>query len=209
MHRAVVINMQRASGELQRLDEHDPSFPAAREQIRRWMTTCSLAPDPEMPPSLRNRAADNWRVLISIGDSLAHGEDARAAAVELCANRPDEDPGVTLLTDIRSVFLALGVDRITSEGLVAALVGLDDGFWHEWRGLNDDQPPRRLTQGELARLLRPFGIRPKTIWPAQRRPSDKSKRGYTRGQFESAWRAYCPAPDTPTQSGRIIGLRRS
>jgi hypothetical protein len=208
MHRAVVINMQRASGELQRPDEHDPSFRAAREQIRRWMATCSLAPDPEMPPLLRNRAADNWRVLISVADSLAHGEDARAAAMELCANRPDEDPGVTLLVDIRGVFLAFGVDRITSVALVEALVSLDDGFWHEWRGVSDDRPPRKLTQSELARLLRPFGIRPKTIWPAQRRPGDKSKRGYARTQFEAAWRAYTPAASTPTQAGRIIGLRR-
>jgi hypothetical protein len=205
MHRAVVINMQRASGGIERLDEHDLSFPAAREQIRRWVATCLLAPDPEMPASLRNRAADNWRALISVADSLGYGEEARAVAVELCANRPDEDAGVTLLVDIRTVFFALGVDRITSVALVEALVSLDDGYWHEWRGPNDDRPPRKLTQGELARLLRPFGIRPKTIWPAQRRPDDKSKRGYTRAQFEAAWRAYAPGPDTPTRSGRIIG----
>jgi hypothetical protein len=209
MHRAVVINMQRASGKLERLDEHDPSFPAAREQIRRWMATCLLSPDPEMPQALRNRTADNWRALISVADSLGYGEDARTVAVELSANRPDEDPGVTLLIDIRTVFLALGVDRIASGALVEALVGLDDSYWHEWRGLGDDQPPRKLTQGELARLLRPFGIRPRTIWPAQRRPDTKSRRGYVRSSFEAAWRAYCPGPDTPTHAGKIIGLCRS
>src|SRR5262249_17915706 len=79
-----------------------------------------------------------------------------------CANRPDEDPGVTLLADVRTVFEALGFDRIASLTLVETLIGLDDGLWNEWHGPNDDRPPRKLTQGELSRLLRPFGIRPKT-----------------------------------------------
>jgi hypothetical protein len=69
-----------------------------------------------------------------------------------------------------------------------------DGFWGEWRGPNDERPPRKLTQGELARLLRPFQIRARTIWPPQRRPGDRSKRGYLRSQFEAAWRAYCASP---------------
>jgi hypothetical protein len=34
-----------------------------------------------------------------------------------------------------------------------------------------------LRQDELSGLLRPFGVRPKTIWPARRRPGDKSSRG--------------------------------
>jgi hypothetical protein len=208
MHRAVVINMQRASGGITRLDEHDPAFPAAREQIRRWAVTCSLASDPEMPPSLRNRSRDNWLVLLSVADSLGHGEEARAVAVELCANRPDEDPGVTLLADIRTVFVALGIDRISSEALVAALIGLEDGFWGEWRGLNDDRPPHKLSQGELSGLLRPFGIRPRTVWPKQRRPGDKSKRGYYRSQFEAAWASYCPG-DTPTQPRKNMRLAAS
>jgi hypothetical protein len=70
------------------------------------------------------------------------------------------------------VFQARGVDRITSVALIEALLGLEDNFWNEWRGPHDDRPPRKLTQGELSRLLRPFGIGPKTIWPARRRLGD-------------------------------------
>jgi len=210
MHRAAAaINMQRcAPGEsqVQQLDEIDPSFPATREEIRKWAATCSLARNPEMPPSLRNRSADNWRVLLAIADDLGHGDDARSAAIELCSNRPDEDPGILLLVDIRNVFLARGVDRIGSLALVEALLALSDGLWNEWRGPNDDRAPRKLTQSELARLLRMFQIRPKTIWPAQRRPADKSKRGYLRSQFEAVWRAYCPIADTSPQSNKIIHL---
>jgi hypothetical protein len=212
MHRAVVINMRRyARGETQirRLDENDPAFAALRAEIKKWAATCSLAQDPEMPPSLHNRAADNWRVLFGIADDLGYGEAARSAADALCFNGADEDSGVVLLTDIRTVFLARGIDHVTSLALVEALLGLDDGPWNEWRGPHDDRPPRKLTQGELAQLLRPFGIRSKTIWPPQRRPGDKSRRGYLRSQFEAAWDSYCSSADTPTQSSKIRYLRQS
>jgi Protein of unknown function (DUF3631) len=207
---AAVINMRRhAPGEMQiqRLDTFDPSFPAAREEIKKWGATCRLAHDPEMPSLFRNSAVDNWRVLFAIADDLGRGDAARAAAIELSAKRPDEDLGVMLLADIRTVFLARDIDRIASLGLVEALVGLDDGFWNEWGGLQDDRSPHKLTQGELARILKRFHIRPSTVWPLHRGPSDRSSRGYYRHQFEASWRSYCPA-DTPTHSGKIRYLRQ-
>jgi hypothetical protein len=81
-----------------------------------------------------------------------------------------------------------------------------DGRWAEFRGVNDDRPPRKLTQPQLAQLLRPFEIGSRTITPSRRRPGDKSSRGYSREQFERAWRAYCPSADTPTQPCKIIQL---
>jgi hypothetical protein len=213
LHRSALIRMRRHAPteiKLERLDENCPTFPAVREQIQRWAATCApLAQDPAMPPLIHNRAADNWRVLLAIADDLGHGDEARAAAIALCANRPDEDPGVVLLTDIRSVFQTRGINRISSAALVEALLALDDGLWNEWRGPHDDRPPRKLTQGELARLLSPFDIRPRTIWPLRRQPGDKSSRGYYWHQFEPAWRAYCPPSDTPTQRGKIRYLRQS
>jgi len=175
----------------------------------RAAATCSLASDPEMPPMLRNRAADNWRGLLAIADNLGHGEAARCAATKLASNRLDEDPGVVLLGNIGNLFQAWRVDRIASATLVEALLALDDSFWNEWRGPNDDRPPRKLTQGELARMLRPFEIRPRTIWSTQRGSGDNSRRGYLRSQFETAWRAYCPSADTPTQTSKIRHLPRS
>ena len=211
LHRSIVINMQRApkQAQIERLDESDPAFPAVRAEIRAWAQSCSLARDPEMPSSLRNRAADNCRPLLAIADALGHGEAARTALLKLYSNRPDEDPGVSLLADIRKVFLARGVDRIGSKDLVEAMLELEDAVWAEWRGVNDDRPPHKLIRSELARLLQPFGIRSKTIWPLARRPGDRSCRGYTRDQFEAAWAAYCPTADTATQPSKIIGLPRS
>lgn len=210
LHRAVMINMQRPTGDrpIRRLDEDDPAFPATRSEIRRWADTSVLNRDPDMPHAVRGRAADNWRVLLAIADDLGHGDAARHAALKLSADRPDEDPGVMLLTDIKTIFDARGVDRIASAALVAALLALEDGGWNEWRGSSDDGQPRKLTQGELARLLRPFHIRSKTIWRRQRQPGDQSKRGYLRSQFEETWRRYCPSSDTPTQAGNIKHLPR-
>jgi hypothetical protein len=208
LHRSIIIDMQRSSKTMARLDERDPHLSASREQIRRWAATCELAPDPEMPPSLRNREADNWRVLLAIADNLGRGEEARAAAVALCANRPDEDPGVIALDHIRTIFSKLDADRIASATLTAAMHDLDDGIWTDWRGRYDDRQPHKLTQGELAGLLRPFSIKPRPIWPPNRGPKTKSYRGYMRSWFESAWAAYCPSPVTPSQPNKIIHLAR-
>jgi Protein of unknown function (DUF3631) len=95
LHRSVVIKMQRSGAPLRRLDEASLVFRITRTAIEKWATNCSLVPDPEMPPALRNRAADNWRPLLSIADALGYAAEARTAAVAVSANRPDEDPGVT------------------------------------------------------------------------------------------------------------------
>ena len=213
LHRAAgVINMQRrpANVQIERLDEANPphAFAVTRDLVRKWAATCSLNRDPEMPPQLRDRSADNWRPLFSIADALGHGEDARAAAIALCAKRPDEDAGVLLLTDIRTVFDTVRVNRITRDELIENLVALEDGFWTEWRGKNDGGPPHRLTGPELVELLGPFHIRSRTIWPPQRRPGDKSARGYLRTQFEAAWASYYQRADTATQPSKVIHLSR-
>jgi uncharacterized protein DUF3631 len=206
LHRAIVINMQRAGGPaLARLDEQSAVFSATRVEIRKWAETCTLKGGPNMPPVLRNRAADNCRVLLSIADDLGYGEAARAAMVILFANRPDEDFGVVLLTDIRGIFDRLNIDRVASTVLVDALLALDESMWTDWRGPNDSGPSRKLNQTGLSRLLRPFDIRPRTI----RLAGDRTSRGYLRSQFESAWAAYCPRADTPTQASKIIRLARA
>jgi Protein of unknown function (DUF3631) len=208
LHRGVVINMQRSAIPLKRFDRNDAALLWLRRAISAWARDARPDEDPDVPPTFRNRVADNWRVLLSIADSFGQGEAARAAAFALSADRLDEDPGVRLLTDIRTIFRARDIDRITSAVLLEALIGLDDGQWGEWRGLNEDRQPRKLTQHQLAQLLRPFRIHPKTIWPVRRRLGDKSSRGYLRFQFETAWASYCPQADTPTQS-KIIALLRS
>jgi uncharacterized protein DUF3631 len=167
-----------------------------------------------MPPQLRNRHKDNWGPLIAIADTFGTewGQSARDAAVAFARAQQDEDARVLLLHNIRDTFDVRGVDRLFTKPLLAALNDIDDAPWSEWRGLDGKQQPHRLSQGELATMLAPFGIRPRTIWPLQRTPTSRSAKGYMRVWFEQAWRSYCDGGaakenGTASQSSTVRHLR--
>jgi hypothetical protein len=216
LHRSIVIRMERspAAVSLERFDEliekQKEDCNVVYRQIFDWAVRCRLNPDPPMPEALHNRRADNWRILIAIADACGPtwAKIAREAAVALSEAHQDEDFGVRLLADIRDIFdCRPAADRLASAVLVAQLCDLPDGLWAEWRGLRDDQTQRRLSQGELARLLASFNIRPRTIWPPRRGTRDRSAKGYFRAQFELAWASYCDAAGTPSQPSNIRYLR--
>jgi hypothetical protein len=127
--------------------------------------------------------------------------------VALSRRYRDEDPGVILLADIRRVFGERDIDRISSASLIEALIALDDGFWSEWRGPKEDRSPKKLSQPELAALLRNFGIRSRTVWALRRSADTRSARGYMKSQFEAAWQRYCQPDDTAAHPGKIKQLR--
>jgi hypothetical protein len=147
-----------------------------------------------MPAPLRDRQADNWRPLIAIADPF--GADwalrAREAAVLCAGQHQDEDAAVVLLRDIRDIFDGRGVDRLPSKAMVDHLTGADDAAWSEWRGIDGNQQPHKLSPGELAKLLVPFQIRPRTIRIFANVAGKPTLKGYYRAQFEAAWRSYCP-----------------
>jgi Protein of unknown function (DUF3631) len=217
--RAIMIEMQKtARTDLKRFDA---SVAAATRRVddvyhfvQRWAREkVEINFDPELPKQLRNRVADNWRPLIAIADSFsdAWGLKARAAAVSFAGVQGEEDTAIVLLSDIREVFNKTGADRMAGVNLVAELVNLDDGApWSEYRGENGDQVPRRLTQGEMVRLLRRFGIRSRSIWPLgdERRRGTGSRKGFHRHQFETAWERYCSAAGTTAQSTEISLIAR-
>ena len=155
--------------------------------------------------------ADNWRPLIAIADCFGPcwSEAAREAAITFAHAYQDEDAGVVLLSDIRDIFNRTSAERMASVDLIAALLDVEESGWREYRGPHDDQTPRKLSQGEMARLLRPFGIRPRPIWPAAKRRKGTSRRGYYRAQFESAWARYCAEGVTASQPSNVayIGNR--
>lgn len=141
--------------------------------------------DPIIPAGLDDRAADNWRPLFAIAD-VAGGrwpELARKVAVMLSGNaRVDESPGVIMLGDIRMVRNERGIDRvITTTDLLAALAAREDRPWPEWNGGSP------ITASQLARLLKPFGIRPTTI-----RIGTETAKGYRFADFDDAFARYLP-----------------
>lgn len=206
MSRSVIIRMERsARDDLLRFDKNNlGNLEIVYSEIFHWKHHVQLDTDPKMPPELRNRARDNWRPLIAIADTFGEtwGQLARDAAIALSQDDHYENPMVLLLQDIRRVFDNRGEAKIASEALVAELVAIEDGgTWGEWRGLNDNHPPRKLTPAALARLLKEFGIRPQ-----KRRQGQGFFRGYFRSQFEKAWTQNCPDTATPPQDNKIIRL---
>jgi hypothetical protein len=94
--------------------------------------------------------------------------------VEGWAGGQYENQHVTLLTDIRTVFDRFKRERLSTKAeLIPALAGLEDSLWGEWTGVDGTATPHVLSQGAIGRLLRPFGIRSKTVWPPGRRQHTK------------------------------------
>jgi len=216
MHRSIVIRMERHDGQhnLKRLDADDADTKAdldiAYRMIFAWAREAELCTDPPMPAQLRNRQADNWRPLIAIAD--AFGADwatrSREAAVIFAGGHQDEDAAVVLLGAIRGIFDGRRVDRLPSKTIVDDLTDADDAMWSEWRGIGGNQQPRKLSQGEVAKLLAPFQIRPKTIRLLSVASGKPTVKGYSRSQFEAAWRSYCENDVTPSQPRNIRHLPR-
>jgi hypothetical protein len=164
-----------------------PVLLQAHDACQKWAARCTLSLEPEMPEGFIGRRADNWRPLLSIADDFGRGEEARAAAAKLGSSRQWENPRITLLNDIKTVFNMYSADRlITKTELIPGLERLEESLWAGWTGENDAGAPHLITQGDLGRMLKHFGIRSKNIWPPQRGAESKCESGYYRNQFEKA-----------------------
>jgi uncharacterized protein DUF3631 len=141
---------------------------------------------PELPAELSDRIADCVEPLIAIADLAGSewGERAREAVVSLAADADAEDDssGVLLLADLRSIFESTDTTRVPSSTLVSNLTSIEESPWAEWR------QGKPLTPNTLARLLRPFGIRPTTV-----RTRNGIAKGYKREDFGDAWLRYLPS----------------
>jgi hypothetical protein len=211
--RCITINMRRSQRALKRFDVHhsDGTLDRVYGQILIWLRKAKIDPDPRMPVGTLNRASDNWRVLISVAESLGHGDLARAAMCEMLKQHQDADAKIRLLIDIRTLFhlqrmpVDYAVDRFPSTALLEALHVMDDADWCEFCGARGDEAPHPLRRSEMMSMLGAFGIRTRTIWPNGKRieGETKSAKGYERSQFEVTWKMYC----TPTQTAQASNIR--
>ena len=127
---------------------------------------------------------------------LAGGEwpsRARRALIELDGGDM-EDPtiGVELLRDIRGVFDALDVDRISSKELRAELIEIEGSPWSEWRKGNP------ISQRAITDRLKPYGISKRNVRFGDDLSEGTVTKGYHAEQFADAWKRYLPknAPQT-------------
>ena len=111
---------------------------------------------PEMPPEVQDRDADVWEALLAVADAAGEGwpERARVASVALVTLAKESCPslGIRLLGDLRGVFGASST--MPTEAILKALHDLDEAPWGDLRG-------KPLNDRGLARLLRPYDVRPK------------------------------------------------
>jgi hypothetical protein len=159
-----------------------------RDQLEAWalerLDVLAVA-EPDLPEALEDRVQEIWEPLLAIAD-LAGGnwpQRARRAALVLAGADEGDDGswGVRLLADIRALFQASGESAIHTRDLVAELnqdEGLPYGGWNAGRG---------ITGHDVARLLRPYRIRPKQVWL-----DDRNRQGYRRDVFADAWERYLP-----------------
>ena len=150
------------------------TFARLRSQLMRWTADNAAAlakATPEIPPGFHNRRRANWVPLLAIAE--AGGGDWKKAAwkaalaIEAVADTFDPSIGVELLRAIKGVFEArekskdpitlVNKDRITSAGLVTELVADETAPWATW---NKGKP---ISQRQVAGLLKPYGIKPRTI----------------------------------------------
>jgi hypothetical protein len=191
MDRAVVIRMRRrAPGE--RVDPYRtrrdaPPLNQLRDRLTGWVREHLRElhqATPLMP--LEDRAADTWEPLVAIAD-LAGGDwpdRGRTAAATLTAaeaqQEEDTSAGVRLLGDLREVFG--DDDALYSTTILDRLHKLEDGPWADWYG-------RLLTSRDLAKLLRPYQVRPKDV---REHGTGAPRKGYTRQDLHEPWARYLP-----------------
>ncbi len=180
-----------------RLRDVEKEAEALRRQIEAWaavsVEALRRADRPQVPDALDDRQADGAEPLLAIADLAGEKwpERARRALVEVCTGAGvgagDESLSVLLLRDVLTIFKARDVDRLHSAELCEALKGLEESPWAEWgKGVG-------LKPSALARLLRPFEIRPRQAWA-----DGVNRNGYERADFEDVWQRYALEPSSET-----------
>ncbi len=165
-----------------------------RRKCQRWAldNVRSLKGYIEIPNFGNDRAQDNWEPLVRIG--VVAGGDWQQRILHTyklfaMVQAETEDVGILLLRDIQVIMSKWKRDKITSAELVEGLVSIEESPWSEWkRG-------KPMTQISLARLLKPFKVKPKDI-----RIGQTVRRGFEAKQFSNVFSRYLQPLVPPTQS---------
>jgi len=208
--RSVVISLRRkAPGEtVSRIDvDFENECNEIRQACKRWADDnmdILRTIKPFVPTTNNDRVTDNWTPLLAIAD-IAGGDWPELMRKSMLGmlDGTDDSIGPMLLKDIQSIFKHNDADRMFSDGLVEALKARSERPWGDWnRG-------KGLTQNGLARLLKPFSVRSKTM-----RIDENLKKGYELNSFKDSFKRYIPLSSlippissvTTLQGNNINGL---
>jgi hypothetical protein len=132
---------------------------------------------------LSDRDEELFTPLFAVCGVFAPGrvQELEKCAKVLCdakgSDAVDDSLPLRLLADIRTIWPGR-TEAILTEALIRLLKGVSEFAWNKECELN----PRKLV-----RLLRGFGVRPRTV----RVPEARGK-GYIRAEFREAWTRYLP-----------------
>ena len=199
--RAVILLIDRKlkSEKVERLRRRriEDDIGALRSTLAAWaeQSVEGLA-DYDLPDSLdqiSDRLEEAWEPLLAIAD-LAGDEypaHARAAAVDLAGGADGEiGYGAQLLAGVKAALV--GREVIPTADLLRTINAEEElpfGGWRDGRGLD--------SRG-LARMLRPYGIRPRTV----RTGPQTTIKGYTAEDFRETFSRYLA--DLPSQAPRAV-----
>jgi hypothetical protein len=143
---------------------------------------------------IEDRDADVWESLLVIADIIG-GEwpqRARTAAIALVKEAKEREPslGIKLLQDLKTVYG--DVASLWTKAILAKLHALEESPWGDLKG-------KPLDERGLARLLRQYDIKPRTV-----RIGEETAKGYARADLEDVWLRYLPpAPAKSVTSDTI------
>lgn len=176
---------------------------STRRQCLRWANDHAVAlktATPEVPTGVgSDRSRDNWLPLLAIAEAAGGDWPQRARTAMVILETPDAAADETLDEMLlRDTLLILGrhEDRnILSRDLVCKLNDLDGRPWSDLRG------GKQLTTNSLARMLRKFGLRARTVRVTPQAQSVKGAMipttpdrgiGYVVADFQPVFGRYIP-----------------
>lgn len=170
-----------------------------REALETWATGIGdglVEAEPVMPEGVDDRPAEIWEPLLAIADVAGgHWPDtARAACVHFvtaATERPMSD-GVRLLGDLRALFTARGIERMSTVEILAVLHSMDEAPWGDLHG-------KPLNARGLAAELGVYGVKVTAF-----KNNGATVKGYTvngANGLADAWARYLTAVQHSTQEG--------
>ena len=168
---------------------------ALRRRIMRWVNDQREAireADPAMPEFLFNRDGDKWQPLLAIADAAGGPwpDRAREAAMVLLGKADDmeSEVGVMLLGDLRAFCDEEKAERaLSTDHILKHLHTLADRPWPKFGKRREP-----ITAYQLARLLRPFEIRPGTVRPDVGPERGGTAKGYKLEELADTFARYLP-----------------
>jgi hypothetical protein len=192
--RSIILPLQAALPDESHALDHSRPLQAkdlidVRRQLAKWATGIKALPAPSMPPTLFNRAADNFRPLFAIAE-LAGGDwpkriiDA-AEAIGKVERRPS--PQARLLTDIRAIFKAAANQQLATVELLEKLCEDEELGWQQAN--HGKRIDGYWLRENLRGLIAPSGSQ---HWHEGRGSARVDVRGYQLYQFTDAFLRYLP-----------------